>query len=220
MNHSSQQRPLLSLTQLSVCSLCVVLCCQSAGAGVNWSRELQQLKGSLSDLVISEALYMQYCNTSAEQQTVKEFVSCRMYEVMERETRNREALNIEMQQLTQQLVRAESEMERVRGEKEQISRSKRLSAPQSSPLSPTHSFTHTAVASSAAQLNELCDRTSPPLTSCCLTHSTVAVLIVRLTQARTGAERRASGARGQTVLYTRHRTTCVLYQCSQLTITV
>ena len=105
-------------------SLCVY--CQSASATPNWSRELQQLKGSLSELVISEPLYMQYSAIAVEQQSVKEFVCCRMYELLERETRNREALNIELQQLTQQLVKAESEMDRVRMDKEQLSRSKRM----------------------------------------------------------------------------------------------
>ena len=84
------------------------------------------MKGSLSDLSISEALYMQYSAVAVEQQTVKELVCCRVYELLEREARHREALNVELQQCTQQLVRAESEMERVRMEKEQLSRTKRL----------------------------------------------------------------------------------------------
>ena len=104
------------------------VCWQASSATPNWSRELQQLKGSLADLTVGEALYLQYSSVAAEQQTVREFVCCRVYEAVERETRSREALSIELQQLTQQLVRAESEMERVRLEKEQLSRSKRLSA--------------------------------------------------------------------------------------------
>ena len=100
---------------------------QSAGASPNWSRELQQLKAGLSDVLVSEAAYLQYSAIAAEQQTVKEFVSCRVYELLEREARSREALSSELQAVTQQLVRAESEMERVRLEKEHISRSKRLS---------------------------------------------------------------------------------------------
>ena len=91
---------------------------------------------------------MQYKAIAVEQQTVKEFVCCRMYELMERETRNKEALNMELQQLTQQLVRAESEMERVRMDKEQLSRNKRLSHRQH-----THPHCHVRPSSPLGRLS-------------------------------------------------------------------
>ena len=134
-------QPVLILTSLCPCDVrCGV---QSASVALNWPREMQHVKDSLSDLTISESLYMQYSAIAPEQQTVRELVCCRMYEMQERETRHRDALTVELQHVTQQLVRAESEMERGRMEKEQLSRSKRLygrqhTQPSTTPTAISH----------------------------------------------------------------------------------
>jgi hypothetical protein len=91
----------------------------------DWPHQLQLLKDSLSDLNISESMYMEYSAIAKDRQSVREFVCVRVYDMMAVERGNREAVTVECQQVREQLVRAESEMERVRMEREQMIRSKR-----------------------------------------------------------------------------------------------
>jgi hypothetical protein len=78
--------------------------------------------------MVTEPLYLEYSSIPREQQTIKQFVSCRVYDMMRIERGHRDAAVVECVATREQLVRAESEMERLRMEKEQVIRNKRASA--------------------------------------------------------------------------------------------
>jgi hypothetical protein len=94
-------------------------------ASADWSAHLSSVKDGLHDLVISESLYLEYRAVPTAQQSVHQFVACRVYELLRVERGHRDAAVVECEGLRTQLVRAESEQERLRMEKEQLIRNKR-----------------------------------------------------------------------------------------------
>ena len=68
---------------------------------------------------------MEYHAIPRPLQSVQQWVQCRVYELMRVERGHREAVAVECAGLREQLVRAESELERLRMEREQLLRSKR-----------------------------------------------------------------------------------------------
>ena len=88
----------------------------------DWPAQLAHLKDSLADLLPSEALYLEYKGIAPAKQSIREWVGCRVYDLVRVERGHREAAMSEAATMREQLVRAESEMERLRLEKEALHR--------------------------------------------------------------------------------------------------
>jgi hypothetical protein len=88
----------------------------------NVPMEMRELRDSLRDLTVTEAVYFEYCGKSEDQQSIREFACVRVYELLKHESKLREALQAEGDACRQDLIKAQQELEQLSREHGSLSR--------------------------------------------------------------------------------------------------
>lgn len=90
-------------------------------------KQIEYVKDDLSDLFISEAMYLEYKSIDRHRQTIREYVCCSVYELLRTERSAKEAMGVELEMIRAKLIKSEDECDRNAREREQIAKLKRTS---------------------------------------------------------------------------------------------
>lgn len=88
-------------------------------------KQIEYVKDDLSDLTISEALYLEYSAIEPQRQTIREYVTTRVFELLRSEKNARESMAKEVEMMRERLIKVEDECERNARERDQIAKLKR-----------------------------------------------------------------------------------------------
>ena len=98
---------------------------QLSDANPDVLKQIEYVKDDLSDLFISEAMYLEYKNIDRHRQTIREYVCCSVYELVRAEKSAKEAMGRELEMIRERLIKSEDEADRNGRERDQLAKLKR-----------------------------------------------------------------------------------------------
>jgi hypothetical protein len=81
------------------------------------------IKESLKDFIIPQTTYLEYKKTDADKQSLVQYVTVRVHEMLASERERRDALLLDLQRLREQCQRSSEELDRLSREKETVQKS-------------------------------------------------------------------------------------------------
>jgi chromosome segregation ATPase len=88
-------------------------------------KQIEYVKDDLSDIQISEALYLEYKGIEPNRQTIREYVCCNVYELIRAERAAKEAMQKELELVRIKSIHSEDEADRNARERDQLARLKK-----------------------------------------------------------------------------------------------
>lgn len=98
---------------------------QLADSNPDILKQIEYVKDDLSDLFISEAMYLEYSAIERHRQTIREYVCCTVYELLRAEKNAKDAMGKEVEMIREKLIKVEDECDRNARERDQIAKLKR-----------------------------------------------------------------------------------------------
>lgn len=89
-------------------------------------KQIEFVKDDLTDLSISEALYLEYSAIDRHRQTIREYVTCSVYELVRAERNAKEASLKELDMVRALLIKSEDECDRNARERDSVAKLKRV----------------------------------------------------------------------------------------------
>jgi chromosome segregation ATPase len=90
-------------------------------------KQIEYVKDDLTDLFISEPMYLEYKAIDRHRQTIREYVCCSVYELVRAEKNAKESMHKELEMIRAKLIKSEDECDRNARERDQLAKLKRRS---------------------------------------------------------------------------------------------
>jgi hypothetical protein len=90
-------------------------------------KQIEHVKDDLTDLTLSEPLYLEYKGIEPNRQTIRQYVCCQVYELVRAERAAREAMLKELELVRAKSITTEDQADRNARERDQIARLKKTS---------------------------------------------------------------------------------------------